>query len=630
MFVLKKYAKIEYPTQKILMELIDNTAFLTNINQINPISHLPDYCLGLTETYDDVNIVIDLAKFLKINDKEIVKNPIYIQYNNPPQSFILKVPNIDVLDEIPPFGDFISHKTEITEIPESKFYHIDGEIFLLLEYELILNFLKSEIGTQIWDVWISNKPKWSEELFTPYLPDRAQPTISSYLTKNITPISNKSHELFMFVTIGDYHLVIDGKYVRDILSDSKSITSIKTKQSWIDGIFDYQNDTILSISLSKLLDTELKSNPNQRPTIILSDDNYVFAFSCDSITTSNEMNAISIKTDSYSSTDLLFNNISIVDSEFVYHLNFDAITYHIIYDLDFSQNWNFWRELLTNEVKSVKTGVQSSQIKFVEDGVLIKTNGYNLIIPVEKISDIRSVNSRQAVEFDNFVLSADENNWFPVLKLSEYLNTNTNGIYTVVVQDKNKKIEFVGEDLQLINSQELKSTTLDLDKLNIRKIGIDKAYLLGNDIIYSIDVSKIMKQDKISSIYKELNSLDLPEIKLEENKDTELELTQIWEKDAELLIIVNYLKDNNKMTTAISIDNVKELSFNKPESAEVNLLFPDIKYSDKTYIILNNEKVIEIPEDCYLIGINKKYIKGKGKNRYVIYDDKEIPLMTLS
>ncbi len=638
--LLDEFVEVNFQHVNILLDLGENLTFYTD-QPGTKIKQYPHYCDGLVELGGIPSLIIDFAKYLGITDNQIDEY-FLIKIIDKNGSIALKVPipkvvryNIDSKSTI-----ILDGNNQSIRIPSSQYLIIEEKVYLKFDQETIFEFLENEMHNHLSFGWKNALPNWdSLRSDTLAKMEIIQTKMMNYTSnKMVKSSSTQSNNLLICKVEASYFTVKEDDIVQVISTEIK-VTNIPDSPSWIQGVMDYQNKDIVVVDLSKLL--QLRRENNMKPIIVLiSTSTGPIAFKCNSVYHLSEQDMLSIKEYDLTSSNLPYNNVYDVNGRVIFHLNVEYLQNSISEKRDILSHTE-WANLLSVGLKDY----QKNQLKDEKDqlygnnSLLVRIGNDNYNIPIDDIITITTVNDQERVTSNELNLLAYGNSWIPSVTIGDQSGSEMGHKMSLILKCDDFVFELQVDELRLV---ELGQQLIDTATWNTiiggsSPIGLKTPSHTETGLSFGLDLNDLLLNSYSSVIRDDINftdfinglSLDPPSL-VEESTVISKQIANIWEDDIELYLIIVDSNENTK--SALNTELIASIALESDPNIE---LFPwennksESHFYVTTTAIDDHQKALQIPANCYLLGVGRESINSDDRFTYVTLEDEKIPILKI-
>ncbi|MCE7734071.1 MAG: chemotaxis protein CheW [Candidatus Heimdallarchaeota archaeon] len=635
----EEFVEINFKQINILIDLSENLTFFTNQSG-RKFNKFPHYCDGLVELGGTHTLIIDLARYLGINEDQIDEY-LLIKLIDKNVSIALKVPiprvgryNIDSKSTI-----ILDNNTQSLRIPSTQYYIIEDKVYLKFDRETLFEFLENELQDYLRLGWKNSLPNW--DLLNPdklVKIDQIKTKITNYSPKVVVSNLSSSNNYLICNIEGSFFAISEDDIIQVISTEIK-VTKVPGSPLWMKGVMDYQNKDVVILDLSKLL--QLQTKDKSKPVIVVaSTTTGPIAFQCNSVYHLSNQSMVSIKKNELISSNLPYTNVYNVEGRIIYQLNVDYLQKSIAERKD-TLIQNEWLNLLSvseEDYRKNLSTVEKNQI-YRNNSIRAKIGNDNFTVPLDDIVTIRSVVDQERITSDGLNLSAYSNTWIPSIRICDQFGSEGQHKISLILKCEDFVFELQVDELQLteLGQKLIDASTWDALIGGNSPIGLKTPFQTKDGLAFGLDLNDLLLKSYTSILKGEDTltnfidglSLDPPEF-IEESTLLSKQITNIWDEDAELYLIIIDTSENTK--SALNTELISKISLETDPNIE---LFPwennksESHFYITTTLIGQHQKALQIPANCFLVGVSRESINNDDRFTYVTLEDEKIPILEI-
>ncbi len=622
---LTKFADIYYENLNVILDIENEHSFHQMVSG-KPVEQLPVYCNGIVEIKGTVCILIDLAKFLGIEDSLSESDKMLIKVSSSDnEDYAIIVPSPIVAEYDLSSSSVLKLQSADSSshyVPSAQYFIINEKVKLRINKTHLTNFIRKEISNKLARYWGTAQPIWHKSISK----DFGAVVSKDIITQEITDIARSKGDIsekLIVCEIGEYLFGFQENNIIEILPEVKLISPLPDSPEWVDGIYHYLNTNIAVIDLSKWL--AIKQSKEDKAILVIAESSVGrFGISCKSIYTI-EKSDLQLFTSQDSRVNVPFRNIAKIGENYIFLLELDIIKDSI--DGKFiTENWARWREFISvSQDQFTKREIIDTKLTISEDSILASIDNTSFILPIEQVLSIRATSIPERTQVNGINLVEYDNKWVPAYSLNEAIASSKRiPSISIILQENGEIIELQADEMQIIEKGEqmIKTSTWKNILGGKNPIGLKPVHSTKSGLAFGLDPFKLSqnifrsktKQDTKVSEY--ISNIDMdPPKEIEEKGLLSEEMASIWETDTQLFLII---EDSGAKIEKHAM-NVKQISNISLEVEEDTEIIP-WKFNEKcpSYFYVStlkngHTKAIQIPSSCTLLAVKKENINS-GNN----------------
>ncbi len=604
------YASIQYPSNSILLAL-DKEYSLEPITEVieNPL--FPDYCEGLGTVIGNPTLIIDFAKFLRIDDADGEHILLYNRLSNN-EYYALKIP----IPKIIKYDNYSKSKPEITtqrfSLVSTTYTIIENEVFLRIDGDQVFKFIQDEITAVLKESWSKITFKW--EKLVPIVTKNEVSLIGRVKKQDL--IFKETNYLIAF-RLGEYNFSFEEKYFDELIPLSQVRTRIPHSSECTEGIINFKGENIPILDLAKIFGLEI-DRTNNLLTIILKIDNGRLGILLDNETFRKVDASEFLLVNENNIDDLLINNIRISNNEILYNINLNNLALWINSPQIFTNKK--WMELFT--VSKLFYNNQTfieKEMNIFNNHIAIKVPDYTFVVELASILQIRGRDTRKEILMDGITFVNYMDKWIPSIEIFDELENPL----SIIIQSGKLIVEVISNFAYFedVNDEILSEDMINHLYTHENYYAVKKAYIVNDGIAFDFNL-KNLAENVLNIDIKKLNKIQKtikdPIPQVEEEIDSML---RIWQENIDLVLLLTDSLNNKK---AIKINNIKNVLLETEDE-----FIPWEETKEERYIYLSiqdgkKELVYQVPVNCQLRGVPKD-----ENTTEVILDDEPVKIIEL-
>ncbi|MHA2169445.1 MAG: chemotaxis protein CheW [Candidatus Kariarchaeaceae archaeon] len=635
--LMHKFANIKFDGISVLLDIGDDYSFHP-IGAERQIENVPEYCKGLLELDGTICIVVDLGEFLRIPKGSTILDEILIKVTSDSKdniAFIVPTPTI-VEHDLPTKAGAKQQSEEngLLRVPSSQFFVIENQVKLRLEKEHLLSYIINEVSGTVMQSWGSVVPNW----------DHLSNLVESDTFISSAPSISESaqtrgsqQKLMMIAQIGDYYFGLDESNILEVIPGFQTISPIPNSPHWIEGVFDFQNNSVVLLNLSKYFDFNNQIDDDEVIVVIKTPHGTFGIYSEQPFTIPfSELELHDLPTDCV----LPYLDVTYYDDICIFLLNVDVLE-HSVKGISPTIAWTEWYPFLSKNRKLSNTSIPVHLVEAVSgDFLLVQIGLHSFLVALEAVQIIRPfVSNTERITCGQLELVEYQNKWIPSFNLHELLTDNSHmPKFALVLQNNGSTIELQSDDIQMIHRGEEainQSSWRNILGTN-NDISLETPYFTDRGIAFGLNVAELpqnlfqQKMESNGQLTDYMSSLSIePPIIKKEDDTLAYSLTHLWEEDTELYLIIDQ-GDQEVGMHAINVNPISNISIDVKN--EVEIIPWTMNLNRKSYFYVSTSEnghtlSFQIPNSCFLLAVKKDNIVHENSNYYVLFEEERIPVM---
>jgi chemotaxis signal transduction protein len=493
---VSNFATIRYPDLNLLIDYSENSSFFP-LDAIKGItentSRYPSYCLGIAELGGTVCLIIDFAKFLNIRPATDQIELLLLKIADESGDFALVLPTPKVLrsDIQVESIEKIKHDQKVNfQIPASKYFIIDDEVYLQIRRESLVEFISNEVAYYLTKNWKKTVPSWTfkEEDNLARITEQKELTIKS---KDSIYSVQKVRNNIAICSIEDYRFAFHEEFMHELLAHIPTISPVPDSPPWVLGVIDYQNESIPLANIANWLDMSEQSIENKL-LVVLNYSGFKFALLTDSVDIIEYPSIIPTQHPELKTIKSVpFSNIIKIDDKNIFLLKLDELSNSFDND-QISDNWDTWREYFSTNQDFITKALRGSMLADSQDLNLIKFvdiqyDDVNIILDIDERHSFHPFQLGQPFKHSPSYCSGIaeiEGRVCLLIDLAKFLGIETDmsteeKMLIRLTSESNDNFAFIVPIPSVVE--------YDLESKSITKLGSQKSYTVPSSQYYIID-----------------------------------------------------------------------------------------------------------------------------------------------